>query len=132
MASHEKQKLPNDLQQRPVEYVPRDLVRLKTHPRSDSAANFAAQLAPLYGGPYRIMQWLSEINYRLASVDGAQDFGVVYVVNLQPFHTWQTAEAHTTQVPGPSGSDVGDSSLGVQEMMVSDDLGLNPLPCIER
>uniref|UniRef100_A0A671L2F5 Integrase catalytic domain-containing protein n=1 Tax=Sinocyclocheilus anshuiensis TaxID=1608454 RepID=A0A671L2F5_9TELE len=98
-ASHEKQKRHYDLRRRPVEYAPGDLVRLKTHPRSDAAANFAAKLAPLYGGPYQIMQRLSEVNYRLASVDGAQDLGVVHVVNLQPFHTWQTAEAHTIQVP---------------------------------
>uniref|UniRef100_A0A671LWW9 Integrase catalytic domain-containing protein n=1 Tax=Sinocyclocheilus anshuiensis TaxID=1608454 RepID=A0A671LWW9_9TELE len=94
-ASHEKQKRHYDLRRRPVEYAPGDLVRLKTLPRSDAAANFAAKLAPLYGGPYRIMQRLSEVNYRLASVDGAQDLGVVHVVNLQPFHTWQTAEAKT-------------------------------------
>uniref|UniRef100_A0A672LUK9 Integrase catalytic domain-containing protein n=1 Tax=Sinocyclocheilus grahami TaxID=75366 RepID=A0A672LUK9_SINGR len=100
-ASHEKQKRHYDLRRQTIEYAPGDLVRLKTHPRSDAAANFAAKLAPLYGGPYQIMQRLSEVNYRLTSVDGAQDLGVVHVINLQPFHTWQTAEAHTTQVPGP-------------------------------
>uniref|UniRef100_A0A672MXV7 Integrase catalytic domain-containing protein n=1 Tax=Sinocyclocheilus grahami TaxID=75366 RepID=A0A672MXV7_SINGR len=95
-ASHEKQKCHYDLHRRPVEYAPGDMVHLKTHPRSDAAANFAAKLAPLYGGPYRITQWLSEVNYRLASVNGAQDLGVVHVVNLQPFHTLPDRENNAT------------------------------------
>uniref|UniRef100_A0A672KZH1 Integrase catalytic domain-containing protein n=1 Tax=Sinocyclocheilus grahami TaxID=75366 RepID=A0A672KZH1_SINGR len=68
-STHEKQKHHYDLRRRPVEYAPGDLVCLKTHPRSDAAANFAAKLTPLYGGPYRIMQRLSEVNNRLANSD---------------------------------------------------------------
>lgn len=96
-----------DLHRRPVKYAPGDLVCLKTHPRYDATANFEAELAPVY----RIAQRLSEVNYRLASADGEQDLGVVHVVNLQPFHTWQTAEAHTRKVYKQGNS--GDVCLGV-------------------
>lgn len=68
-----------------------DLVRVKTHPKSNAIANFTAKLAPVYSGPYRVSKVLSDVNHRLEKVDTGEDVGVFHVVNLQPFHSWNTA-----------------------------------------
>ncbi|KAI4890099.1 hypothetical protein NFI96_006573 [Prochilodus magdalenae] len=94
--SHKRQKHYYDWKRRPVTYQLGDLVRLKTHPRSDAVANLTAKLACVYAGPYRVVQKLSEVNYRLANMDGT-DVGVVHVVNLQPFYTWTTAESKNSR-----------------------------------
>ncbi|KAL6475049.1 hypothetical protein MHYP_G00160890 [Metynnis hypsauchen] len=99
-ASHERKKHYYDLKRRPVTYQLGDLVRLKTHPRSNTAANLTAKFACVYTGPYRVAQKLSEVNYRLANMDGS-DVGVVHVVNLQPFYTWTTAEAQNSRQHSP-------------------------------
>ncbi|KAK3545104.1 hypothetical protein QTP70_000616 [Hemibagrus guttatus] len=52
--SHERRKLHYDKRRRSVSYAIGDLVRVKTHPKSDALANFTAKLAPLYSGPYRV------------------------------------------------------------------------------
>lgn len=86
--SHDKRKKYYDQRRRSVSYSVNELVRVKTHPRSDALANFTAKLAPLYAGPYRIAQKLSEVNYRLIDVSTGADAGVFHVVNLLPFRTW--------------------------------------------
>uniref|UniRef100_A0A3Q1GE16 Integrase catalytic domain-containing protein n=2 Tax=Acanthochromis polyacanthus TaxID=80966 RepID=A0A3Q1GE16_9TELE len=89
--SHKRQKRYYDLRRRHASYNIGDLVRAKSHPRSDALTNFTAKLAPLYTGPYRISQKLSDVNYRPARNDTGTDAGVFHVVNLLPFHTWDTA-----------------------------------------
>uniref|UniRef100_A0A671PBD1 Integrase catalytic domain-containing protein n=1 Tax=Sinocyclocheilus anshuiensis TaxID=1608454 RepID=A0A671PBD1_9TELE len=84
-ASHSKKKHYYDKRHRLVSFSINDLVRVKTHPRSDSSTNFAAKLAPLYTGPYRVAQKLSDVNYRLADVTTGKDMGVFHVVNMEPF-----------------------------------------------
>ncbi|KAK2864934.1 hypothetical protein Q7C36_004088 [Tachysurus vachellii] len=91
--SHAKRKRYYDRRRRSVSYSVNDLVRVKTHPRSDSLANFSAKLAPLYSGPYRVTHKLSDVNYRLADADSGLDAGVFHVVNLLPFRTWTSPEA---------------------------------------
>ncbi len=86
--SHAKRKKHYDQRRWPVSYSVDELVRVKTHPRSDALANFTAKLAPVYAGPYRITQKLSEVNYRLTDVNTGADTGVFHVVNLLPFRTW--------------------------------------------
>lgn len=56
--NHEHQKHDYDLKRQQVSYQIGDLVRVKTHPRSDALASFTAKLAPLYTGPYRVTQKL--------------------------------------------------------------------------
>uniref|UniRef100_A0A672ZRG2 Integrase catalytic domain-containing protein n=1 Tax=Sphaeramia orbicularis TaxID=375764 RepID=A0A672ZRG2_9TELE len=80
-------------ERRQVSYRIGDLVRVKTHPRSDALTNFTAKLAPLYTGPYRISKRLSDVNYSLTKVDTGEEAGVFHVVNLQPFYTWATASS---------------------------------------
>ncbi len=65
-------------------------MRVKTHPRTDSSTNFAAKLAPLYTGPYRVAQKLSDVNNRLADVTTGQDMKVFHVANKEPFRTWHS------------------------------------------
>ncbi|TRY57025.1 hypothetical protein DNTS_023931, partial [Danionella cerebrum] len=85
--SHTKRKEHYDRKRRCVYYSIGDLVRVKTHPKSDALANFTAKLAPLYSGPYCVVQVLSDVNYRLRKLDTGEDAGVFHVVNMQPFHS---------------------------------------------
>lgn len=103
---HDKRKKYYDKRRRPVSYSVNELVRIKTHPRSDALANFTAKLAPLYAGPYQIAQKLSEVNYRLIDASTGADAGVFHVVNLLPFRTWEPPESETE----PTGVSVVETS----------------------
>lgn len=98
--SHECQKHYYDLRCHHVTYRIGDLVKVKSHPRSDALNNFTAKLAPFYTGPYRISQKMSDVNYSLTKVSTGEEAGVYHVTNLQPFHTWATASPgkHTEHV----------------------------------
>ncbi|KAL6455152.1 hypothetical protein MHYP_G00364050 [Metynnis hypsauchen] len=91
-ASHVRRKHYYDKRRREVSYQVDDLVKVKTHPRSDALANFTAKLAPVYSGPFRVSEKLSDVNYRLTRVDTNEDAGVFHVVNVQPFHTWDSSD----------------------------------------
>uniref|UniRef100_A0A3Q3XRR1 Integrase catalytic domain-containing protein n=1 Tax=Mola mola TaxID=94237 RepID=A0A3Q3XRR1_MOLML len=73
LRSHACQKHYYDLRRRQVSYNIGDLVRVKTHPRSDAQANFTAKLAPLYAGPYRVSQRLSAVNYILLTLTQGEE-----------------------------------------------------------
>lgn len=109
--SHNKRKQHYDKRRRCVFYAIGDLVRVKTHPKSDALANFTAKLAPLYSGPYCVTQVLSDVNYRLAKLDTGQDVGVYHVVNMQPFYIWKACSSHTTSGPH-DGAEITDEELG--------------------
>lgn len=94
-ANHAKRKHYYDKRRRMVFYAVGDLVRVKTHPKSDADASFTAKLAPVYTGPFRVSKRLSDVNYRLTNVNTEEDVGVFHVVNLQPFHMWDTASPET-------------------------------------
>uniref|UniRef100_A0A3P8NDI9 Integrase catalytic domain-containing protein n=1 Tax=Astatotilapia calliptera TaxID=8154 RepID=A0A3P8NDI9_ASTCA len=95
--SHDRQKHYYDLRHRHATFRVGDLVRVKTHPRSNAQSNFTAKLAPLFQGPLCVSQRLSDVNYRLTWVDSGVDAGVYHVVNMQPFHTWDslTSKEHS-------------------------------------
>ncbi|XP_026016301.1 uncharacterized protein LOC113017360 [Astatotilapia calliptera] len=99
--SHDRQKHYYDLRHRHATFRVGDLVRVKTHPRSDAQSNFTAKLAPLFQGPLCVSQRLSDVNYRLTWVDSSVDAGVYHVVNMQPFHTWDslTSKEHSVSLP---------------------------------
>uniref|UniRef100_A0A3B5QEI9 Integrase catalytic domain-containing protein n=1 Tax=Xiphophorus maculatus TaxID=8083 RepID=A0A3B5QEI9_XIPMA len=78
--SHKRQKHYYDLKRRHAAFGIGDLVRVKSHPRLDALANFTAKLAPLFKGPFRVSQKLSDVNYRLIDVETGADAGV--------FHVW--------------------------------------------
>lgn len=107
--SHAKRKKYYDQRRRPVSYSVDELVRVKTHPRSDALANITAKLAPVYTGPYRVTQKLSEVNYRLTDVSTGADAGVFHVANLLPFRTWDTETVpNGGSVPESSADDMDD------------------------
>ncbi|ROL42595.1 hypothetical protein DPX16_14002 [Anabarilius grahami] len=85
---------------------------VRTHPRSDALASFTSKLAPLYTGPYRVTQKLSDVNNRLTDVSTGGDAGVFHVVNLQPFCTWDSCNGpqHVTSESCLKGAP-GDCSL---------------------
>ncbi|KAF7663492.1 hypothetical protein LDENG_00209240 [Lucifuga dentata] len=91
--AHCRQKHYYDLRRRHVTYNVGDLVRVRSHPRSDALTDFMAKLAPLFIGPFHITQKLSDVNYRLNRVDTGEDAGVFHVVNMQPYHTWSSASS---------------------------------------
>ncbi|ROL47164.1 hypothetical protein DPX16_18962 [Anabarilius grahami] len=110
--SHAKRKKYYDQRRRSVSYSVDELVRVKTHPRSDALANFTAKLAPVYTGPYRITQRLSEVNYRLVDVKTGTDAGVFHVANLLPFRTWDSrVETETVPADGSAVEATTDGSL---------------------
>lgn len=82
------------------------LVRVKTHPHSDALVNFTAKLAPVYTGPYRIAERLSEVNYRLTDVNTGADHGVFHVANLLPFRTWDLGNEVVPVAQGGSTEEV--------------------------
>lgn len=90
-------------------------MRVKTHPRSDSSTNFAAKLAPLYTGPYRVAQKLSDVNYRLADVTTGRDMGVFHVVNMEPFRTWVSGNVSKRMPVNPPLEFEEDNTLLVRE-----------------
>uniref|UniRef100_A0A3B5ALH6 Integrase catalytic domain-containing protein n=1 Tax=Stegastes partitus TaxID=144197 RepID=A0A3B5ALH6_9TELE len=83
-----------DLRRHQVSYSIGDLVRIKTHARSEALTNFTAKLAPLYAGPYYISQRLPDVNYSLTKADTGEEAGVFHVVTLQPFYTWATVSSN--------------------------------------
>uniref|UniRef100_A0A8C6WG70 Integrase catalytic domain-containing protein n=1 Tax=Neogobius melanostomus TaxID=47308 RepID=A0A8C6WG70_9GOBI len=102
--SHDRQRHYYDLRRRHATYSVGDLVRVKTHPRSDAQSNFTAKLAPLFEGPLRVSQKLGTVNYKLTWVDSGTDAGVYHIVNMQPFHTWDslTSKGHSVSSPDES------------------------------
>lgn len=106
--SHKRQKHYYDLRRRQASFAVGDLVRVKSHPRSDASTGFTAKLAPLFTGPLRVSQKLGDVNYRLTKLDSGVDAGIFHVVNMHPFHNWdstfhnrsnvsQTAERNDTE-----------------------------------
>lgn len=112
--SHERRKLHYDKRRRSVSYAIGDLVRVKTHPKSDALASFTAKLAPLYSGPYHVTRVLSDVNYRLAKLDTGEDAGVFHVVNMQPLHTWDSCSSHVQSVQDETERPYEDCQLGPQ------------------
>lgn len=83
-------------------------MRVKTHPRSDAQSNFTAKLAPLFEGPLCVSQRLSDVNYRLTWVDSGLGAGVYHVVNMQPFHTWDSLTSKEQSVSSPAGRETAE------------------------
>uniref|UniRef100_H3A4B4 Gypsy retrotransposon integrase-like protein 1 n=1 Tax=Latimeria chalumnae TaxID=7897 RepID=H3A4B4_LATCH len=67
-ASHQTQKSYYDQRWKPVTFRVKDLVK--------------AKLAPVYSGPYQIIQQLSDVNYRLIRVSDGWDAGIFHAANM--------------------------------------------------
>uniref|UniRef100_A0A3B3RKZ9 Integrase catalytic domain-containing protein n=1 Tax=Paramormyrops kingsleyae TaxID=1676925 RepID=A0A3B3RKZ9_9TELE len=83
--SPDVQKKHYDQRHQHVSFGVNDLVKVRNHPRSDGLAGFAAKLAPVFRGPYRVVKKVSEVNYKLVSLHDGKDAGVFHVGNMRPF-----------------------------------------------
>uniref|UniRef100_A0A3B3U2M7 Integrase catalytic domain-containing protein n=1 Tax=Poecilia latipinna TaxID=48699 RepID=A0A3B3U2M7_9TELE len=117
--SHRRRKHYYDLRRRPVSFKVGDLVRAKSHPKSDASSNFSAKLAPLYMGPYRVYKKMSDVNYCLTKADTGEKAGVFHVANLQPFYTWATASSnkHAKQTRKKSSCNISHSERNSNSMV---------------
>lgn len=118
-SSHESQNYDKTLRQ--VIFEVRDSARLRTRPRSEACARFTAKLAPLFKGPYRAEQVMSDLNPKLSRVSDDSD-RVHHDANLIPFFTWgegvqnppsSTVESVPDQATGDDGEEALTSSLMV-------------------
>ncbi|KAJ8290828.1 hypothetical protein GJAV_G00018050 [Gymnothorax javanicus] len=115
LGSHAKQKENYDRGREHVAYQVNDLVKVRSHPRSDADAGFAAKLAPVFRGPYRVVECLSEVNYHLMSLLDGSDAGVFHVVDMRPFFTWETAtQGRNTTPETASAVSLDESLLGTE------------------
>uniref|UniRef100_H3AGU4 Gypsy retrotransposon integrase-like protein 1 n=1 Tax=Latimeria chalumnae TaxID=7897 RepID=H3AGU4_LATCH len=69
--SHQTQKSYYDQRWKPATFRVKDLVK--------------AKLAPVYSGPYQIIQQLLDINYRLIRVSDGWDAGIFHAANMAPY-----------------------------------------------
>lgn len=66
-----------------VSYEERDRVWLKTHSLSKASNGYMAKLAPRWMGPFRIVEQVGPVNYRIVLEDTGQDLLVVNVCDLK-------------------------------------------------
>lgn len=81
---------------RDVEFTEKDRVWIRNFPQSSARRNFSAKLTPKWKGPYRIIQHLRPINYRVALESTGEDVRNVHVCNLKPcFPTAEELESRS-------------------------------------
>ena len=56
-----------------IHYAEGQLVLVKHFPQSNKTKNFTATFAPVWKGPYRVIEKLSKLTYQLVSVDSPND-----------------------------------------------------------
>lgn len=64
-----RQKAHYDKRRRPPAIVENQRVMVRTHPKSDAGSHFSAKLAPLWRGPFLVVQRLNPVNLKLARLD---------------------------------------------------------------
>jgi len=85
ISAHERNKKYYDAKHRHVEYLPGQLVLLKTHFLSKKDEKFTKKLAPKWSGPYTIHEQVSEVTYSL--MEGNRQLSAVYhVLQLKPYY----------------------------------------------
>lgn len=80
----EKQKCYYDAGRQDVVYAKNDRVWMKAHPLSKASQAFSAKFAPQWIGPYRVVEKLGPVNYRIVREDNGEDLRTVHVCNLKP------------------------------------------------
>nr|XP_055053112.1 uncharacterized protein LOC129438391 [Misgurnus anguillicaudatus]XP_055053113.1 uncharacterized protein LOC129438391 [Misgurnus anguillicaudatus] len=68
---------------REVTYKEKDRVWLRNFPQSSAQRNFSAKLAPKWKGPYRVLQQLGPLNYKIVLEDTGEDIRTAHVCNLK-------------------------------------------------
>ncbi|KAL1247991.1 hypothetical protein QQF64_023367 [Cirrhinus molitorella] len=68
---------------REVTFKEKDRVWLRNFPQSSAQRNFSAKLAPKWKGPYRVLQQLGPLNYKIVLEDTGEDIRTAHVCNLK-------------------------------------------------
>lgn len=71
---------------RTVGFKPKQRVWVRCFPQSQAKVKFTSKLAKKWKGPYRVVQQLGPLNYRVVLEDTGQDVRTVHVCNLKPFN----------------------------------------------
>ena len=82
-ANQQKQRHYYNLKHSSLTYSVGQLVWLKTHYLSDKTKKFSKKLAPLYKGPYKISNKLSDLTYELVTVPEGIPAGRQHIGNLK-------------------------------------------------
>lgn len=69
---------------RDVLFKEKDRVWIRQFPQSSAKKNFTAKLTPKWKGPYRVIQQMGPVNYRIALESTGEDVRIVHVCNLKP------------------------------------------------
>ena len=82
--SPRRQKRNYDKHRRDTEFGEQDRVSVRAHPLSKVEMSFTAKLAPKWQGPYRMVQQVGSVNYKVVLEASGQDLKVVHISHLKP------------------------------------------------
>lgn len=57
---------------------------MRAHPLSKAEKSFAAKLAPKWQGPYRVVEQVGPVNYKVVLENSGKDLKVVHISRLKP------------------------------------------------
>jgi hypothetical protein len=84
-ANQDRQRKYYNSKHRDISYELGQLVWLRTHPQSNKRDKFARKLAPLYSGPFKISNKLSDVTYELVTIPDNVPAGRQHIANLKVF-----------------------------------------------
>lgn len=83
-SARRRQKRNYDKHRRDMEFGEQDRVWVRGHPLSKAEKSFAAKLAPKWQGPYRVVQQVGPVNYKVVLEASGRDLKVVHISHLKP------------------------------------------------
>ncbi|KAE8297832.1 Retrovirus-related Pol polyprotein from transposon 17.6 Protease [Larimichthys crocea] len=83
-SARQRQKRNYDKHRRDLEFQELDRVWLRAHPLSKADKSFAAKLAPKWQGPYRVVEQVGPVNYKVVLENSGTDLKVVHISRLKP------------------------------------------------
>ncbi|GAA6080783.1 uncharacterized protein LOC113073276 [Tachysurus ichikawai] len=82
--ARQRQKRNYDKHRRDVQYATKDRVWLRSNPYSKAEKAFSAKLAPRWKGPYRVVQQVGPLNYKIVLEKTGEDLRVAHVSRFKP------------------------------------------------
>lgn len=93
----EDQRRHYNLRRRPWKPKAGDLVWVRQHPLSKAVDNFAAKLAPKFGGPYEVLDFTSPVIVRIKDLK-KDELKVAHLSELKPYVDSTPLETNSTQL----------------------------------
>lgn len=93
--AHTRQLRNYNKHRRELTFKEKDRVWIRNFPQSNAKAKFTAKFAEKWRGPYRVVNQLGPINYKVALEDTGEDVRTVHVCNMKP--CYPTAEEMDSQ-----------------------------------